>query len=259
MRRPARGRSGFTLIELLVAITMTSLLSLAGLYAMRVGFNALDKTGKQLSYERRVMGAQRVLEQMIVNMVPARAICHGGTVDVMTQATIQGGPGVGMPFFDGRRDAMRFVSAFSLEEAARGALRILEFAVTPGRQNEGVRLMVNEHLYWGPLSTGYFCGTAGFTPGAFMSPFLPVQTGAKSYILADRMSAVRFYYRMSSPAAPYYVWLEEWPSTIPPEAIRVEAIPLSESDGRPVTINAPIHMRRDYGGQTKYEDAFPRP
>ena len=255
MKRPRRRpRAGFTLIELLVAITMASLLSLAGMYAMRVGFNALDKTGKQLAFERRVMGTQRILEQMIVNLTPARAMCHGGAIDVATRTAQATGSAL---FFDGRRDALRFVSTFSLEEAARGTPRILEFAVIPGRQGEGVRLVVNEHLYWGPLSTGYFCGATTFAPGQFTSPFLPVQTGPNSYILADRMSSVRFFYRMQQTAPPYYTWLEQWDAGVLPEAIRVEAVPLSAGDGRPLTIVAPIHLKRDYSAEAKYEDSFP--
>ena len=250
-----RQTAGFTLIELLVAITMVSLLSLAGLYAMRVGFNALDKTGKQLAYERRVMGSQRMLEQMVVNIMPARAYCHGGAVDVTTRTAQSTGA---VPFFDGRRDTMRFVSTHSLEEAARGTPRILELAVIPGRQGEGVRLVVNEHVYWGPLSTGYFCGSqASFTPGQYASPFLPVKTGPNSYILADRMSSVRFFYRAPQTAPPFYAWVEDWTFGLLPEAIRVEATPLSATDGRPLTIVAPIHLKRDYSGQTKYEDSFP--
>lgn len=249
-------RAGFTLIEILVAISMVSLLSLAGLYAMRVGFNALDKTGKQLSFERRILGTQRALEQMIVNVVPARAACHAGAVDV-TMRTSQATSST--LFFDGRPDALRLVSTHSLEEAARGAPRILEFAVIPGRQGEGVRLVVNEHLYWGPLSAGYFCGPVLFAPGQYTSPFLPVQTGPTSFILADRMSSVRFFYRSALATPPYYVWLEQWEQPVLPEAIRVEAVPLTENDGRPLTIIAPIHVKRDFIGQTRYEDSFPRP
>jgi prepilin-type N-terminal cleavage/methylation domain-containing protein len=251
-------RAGFTLIELLVAITMVSLLSLAGLYAMRVGFGALDRTGKQLAFERRVLGTQRVLEQMIANMMPGRVACHGGQID---PAQAQGDVRGTMLFFDGRRDTMRFVSAFSLNEASRGPAQIIELAVTPGRQGQGVRLMVNEHLYWGPLSAGYFCTPEPMpmAGGLFATPFLPVRTGAGSYILADRLSAVEFRYRAVMQDPPYYQWLEEWPvGPVLPEAVRMQTTPLAADDGRPFTLVAPVQMRMDFSGATRYDDS-PRP
>lgn len=244
---------GFTLVELLVAITMTSLLSVAGLYAMRVGFQALERTGKQLAFERRVLGTQRVLEQMLANMMPARALCHGGQIDpTAPQPPAYGGIG----FFDGRRDTMRFVSAFSLNEAARGPAQIVELAVIPGAKGEGVRLVVNEHLYWGPLSTGYFCSPNPMptSSGFFTTPFLPVQTGPNSYILSDRLSSVSFLYRAAVPVPPFYRWLEEWPDPGLPEAIRIQTVPLRESDGRPFTLVAPMQMKRDFAGGTRYID-----
>ena len=57
-------------------------------------------------------------------------------------------------------ETMRFVTSYSLNEAARGVPRILEYRVIPGDNGNGVRLIVNETLYTGPLSTAGFC--AGF-------------------------------------------------------------------------------------------------
>jgi len=247
-------QQGFTLIELLVAITMLSLLSLAGLYAMRAGFSTLDRTGRAMAFERRLTGTQRILEQMIANMLPARAICHGGQLDVVRRQPLAGA-GAQINFFDGRPDQMRLVSAFSLEEAARGTPRILELAIIPGRQNEGVRLIVNEHLYWGPLSAGYFCG--GASSALFASPFAPVQPMPTSYILADRLAKAQFLYRNPLPVAPFYEWRENWPMPAPPEAIRIVSVPLPGSDGRPVNVTVPVHLKRDWTGQTQYSDAFP--
>ena len=254
MTHAERGRRGFTLIELLVAITMTSLLSLAGLYAMRVGFFALERTGKQLAFERRVLGTQRVLEQMIANMMPARAICHAGQLNPAAPPPPSYG---GIAFFDGRRDAMRFVSAFSLNEAARGPAQIVELAVIPGAKGEGVRLVVNEHLYWGPLSTGYFCSPnpVPVAGSLFATPFLPVQTGAGSYVLADRLAAVEFRYRLSLPGPPFMQWVDEWAEGQLPDAIRIQTTPLGGGDGRPFTLMAPVQMRRDMMGGTRYNDS----
>jgi hypothetical protein len=187
-------------------------------------------------------------------MMPARAACHAGQIN---PAAIGPPPTQTIPFFDGRRDTMRFVSSYSLNEAARGPAQIIELHVTPGRNGEGVRLIVNEHLYWGPLSTGYFCTPNPMPPinGLFATPFLPVQTSPRSYILADRLSAVQFLYRAALPEPPFYRWLEEWPDLQLPEAIRIQTTPLAATDGRPFTLLAPIQMKRDFAGGSRYTDA----
>src|SRR5262245_59487174 len=58
MRRDA----GVTLIEVLVAVTLLSLLTVGMMYAMSVGFQAFQKTDRTLMENRRVAGAQRILE-----------------------------------------------------------------------------------------------------------------------------------------------------------------------------------------------------
>lgn len=236
---PRRPRSGFTLLELLIAILMVSLLTLSGLYAMRAGFLSLEKTGAKLAEGRRVLGARRVLEQAIVGFLPATAECHGGEIDVVRRVANTKARGL---FFEGTPRTVRFVSTHSLEQAARGAPHILEIAVIPGANGEGVRLIANEHLYWGPLSTGYFCRGPQLphpVTGQVLLDFFPVQPGPRSYILADRLSAVRFAYRRLIAEPPFFAWLPEWPFTGAPTAIRIEMEPLDES-ARATILTVPI-------------------
>ena len=56
---------------------------------------------------------------------------------------------------------MRFVSTYSLQEGSRGTPQILAFTVSSGgSQGNGVRLIVDEYPYSGPLSAGTICSGA---------------------------------------------------------------------------------------------------
>lgn len=242
-------RKGFTLLEVLMAVTLLSLMSVGIVYAMRAGFNTMSKTNTRVVEERKMLGAHRVLEQMLANLMPATASCHGGNpLDIKANIF----------FFQAEPETLRFVSTYSLEEAARGLPRIIEMQVIPGDRGEGVRLIVNEHLYAGPLSAGQFC--LGPVPdartGGTRIGFAPVETSRGSFVLADRLASCRFLYRRAIAEAPFEDWLDEWmlmPSPLP-TAIRVEMQPLAGASGRlrhsPVTI--PLHFIRDFG--VRYED-----
>ena len=68
MRR--RSNAGVTLMELLIAVLLLSLLSTGLLFALRIGLNAYSKTQSKLMDNRRVAGAQRILEQELQGLVP---------------------------------------------------------------------------------------------------------------------------------------------------------------------------------------------
>ena len=239
---------GFTLLEVLMAVTLVSLMSVGIVYAMRAGFNTMSKTNTRVVEERKMLGAHRVLEQMLANLMPATANCHGGNLNDI-KANIF--------FFQAEPETLRFVSTYSLEEAARGAPRIIEMQVIPGDNGEGVRLIVNEHLYAGPMSAGQFClGPAPNPQGGTRMGFAPVEASTRSFVLADRLTSCRFLYRRALPQPPFEDWLDSWvpmPSPLP-SAIRVEMQPLAGESGRlrhsPVTI--PLHFVRDFG--ERYED-----
>ena len=233
-----KSRAGVTLIELLIAISLLSLLSVGILMAMRVGLNAMQKANARLMDNRRVFSVQRILEQQLAGFMPELADCLPGP-----QA-----PPVKMPFFQGEPQSMRFVSSYSLGEAARGYPRILEFQVIPGENNVGVRLVVNEHLYTGSLGAGVFC--LGRTPdplsGIPVPRFRPIEIGPSSFVLADRLAYCRFSYREIAPAPLLERWVPVWTKVTWPTAVRVEMAPLEPDSTRLqlVTLVAPIRVNK---------------
>jgi general secretion pathway protein J len=212
--------AGFTLLEILIAITLLSLLSTGALLSMRMGLNALGRTNDRLISNRRVVGAQQILEQQLEGFMPVMAQCGGGKI----------------PFFLGQPQSMRFVSSYSLDEASRGHPRVLEFQVIPGERGEGVRLIVNEHLYAGPASVGPLC------PGA--SAFQSTEVGPQSFVLADRLASCRFIYQTDRPGP--IEWRGLWDVPKWPRAVKVEMVPLDDAGARlrPLTVTALIRVDR---------------
>src|SRR6185369_11613449 len=171
------------------AITLLSLLTTGMLFAMRVGLMAFQKTDSKLMDNRRVAGAQRLVEQELEGLIPVIAPC--------------GGPGMKTAFFQGEAQTMRLVSAFTLQQAWRGQPQILELFVIPGEEGRGVRLVVNEMPYTGPLTAGEICPGMMQDPetGAPVPRFAPVVAGPRSFVLADKLAYCRFTYLTPSVAA----------------------------------------------------------
>ena len=231
-RRPAQ--RGVTLIELLIAVTLVALLSTGMLIAIRLGLSTMERVNDRLYGNRKVMSVNRILDSQIAGIVFAKTECLG-----------TGRPGGTISFFQGEPATMRFVSTYSLEEASRGYPKILEFQVIPGgREQGGVRLVVNEHVYAGPLSTGILC--LGRQDNGIPA-FLPVQTGTRSFVLADRLRACRFVFRETMPDPPFERWLPVWGKETLPSAIRIEMIPIESDKMRLplVTVTAPVRVTRD--------------
>jgi len=234
-----RTRAGVTLIEVMVAVSLLSFLSLGIMFALRIGLNALDKANRKLMDDRRIAGAQRILEAQLAGFMP-----------VIGQFTLSpDAPGQKFPFFEGRAQSMRFVSSYSLGEAARGLPQILEFQVIPGEEGRGVRLVVNENIYAGPRSAGRFSLGPGADPelGVPTMRYLPISVGPGSFVLADRLAYCRFAYYGTQVGSPLEQWSSAW---IPPDkwpmAIRIEMASLDTNPGtlKPLTISAPVHVDR---------------
>jgi prepilin-type N-terminal cleavage/methylation domain-containing protein len=225
--------SGLTLLEVVIAVSLLSLLMVGVMTSLRLGLNALGKTNMQLMASRRVAGAQRVLEGQLEGFMPVIAL-YGGAPGAA--------PTTKMPFFQGEPQSMRFVSSYSLQESARGLPRILEFQVIPGKDGEGVRLVVNENPYTGPASAGFFC----LGKGAESFLFRPIEIGAQSFVLADRLAFCRFTYQETPPPPTPVKWTPSWVLTRWPGAIRIEMTPLDEGGTRlrPVSVTAKIHVNR---------------
>ncbi len=233
-----RCRAGVTLIEVLIAVALLSVLSLGMLFALRIGLSALEKANHRLMDNRRIAGTQRILEQEIAGFMPAVAIV--GPPDAA---------GVKIPFFEGRAQAMRFVSSYSLGEASRGLPQVLEYQVIPGDAGRGVRLVVNENPYTGPRSAGVFSLGTGPDPelGVVTQRFVPITVGPRSFVLADRLAYCRFSYLGIVPGMQGERWQPGWiPVNQWPLGIRIEMASLDRDPAslKPLTVTAPVHVDR---------------
>jgi type II secretory pathway pseudopilin PulG len=232
-------QSGTTLIEVLIAVTLLSLLSVAMLTAMRVGLMAFSKTNNKLMENRRVAGAQRVVQEELEGMMPVVAPCGDPP-----------GPGPAKTaLFEGQPQTMRLVSTFSLQQGWRGPPQILELFVIPGEDDRGVRLVVNEIPYTGPAGTALLCTGHTRDPqtGGNFAVFAPVQAGPNSFVLADKLAYCRFsYYTIPLDHSVPPHWTPVWNIAGWPFALRIEMAPLDPDPSRlqPITVTAPIHIHR---------------
>ena len=240
-------RAGITLLELLIAVTLLSVLSLAMMLSMRIGISALGRTNSKLMDNRRISGAQRVLEQELEGLMPVTAPCGAGATESSER----------LPMFSGQPNSMTMVSSFSLQEASRGRPQVLQFFYGPDDQGSGVRLLVNEVPYTGFMGMGQVCVGADNSGenGARMARFILPSSGPKSFVLADHLRSVRFEYlapgkRPEDPA----VWVTTWALAEWPLGIRIQMAPLEPSPARlqPITVTAPMYMNRSPG--VLYED-----
>jgi general secretion pathway protein J len=236
---------GITLIELLIAVSLVSLLSVGMLFAIRTGFTTYERIQAKLDGNRKVDAVQRILAEQITSLIPAQVECGA-----------PGAPGLKATLFQGEPQMMRFVSSYSMTEAARGAARVLEYQVIPGERGRGVRLIVNETLYTGLRSEGANCLGIQVEPttGQSLGRFLPTPVRPTSFVLADRLAACSIRYRRLLPNGVDAVWVPRWPEANLPTAIAVDMIPLEPDPSRPpvLSVTAPVRVTRVVVG--KYAD-----
>lgn len=212
---------GFTLIELMISITLVAALATGMLMAMRTSLLSMEKINGRLQFNRRVMGMERVLTRQIGGVMPVMSDC--GTARV--------------PIFLGTSDSLRLVTSYSMTEGARGYPQFDEFRVVKGE--EGLRLVVTEHLYTGPSATAPFCGG---DPTA-----MPQDVTPTSLIVADRLATCTFSYREVLPDSPPSAkWLGRWDQAELPGAVKIDMTPLDSSPALlPVmNVTVPIHITR---------------
>jgi prepilin-type N-terminal cleavage/methylation domain-containing protein len=237
----ASGERGVTLMEVLIAVTLLALLSAGMLTAMRVGLSAMSRTEGKLMDNRRVVGAQRILEQEIEGFMPAFADCR-------SEAPMPGAP-IRIPFFQGEPEAMRFVSTFSLSGGWRGQPQVLELAVIPGEEGRGKRLIVNEFPYSADMA-GRACVGQAMDPvfNMLLPRFRPIEPSPRSFVLADKLAGCRFSFLepASGPMEAKDTWRPRWLLARWPIAIRVEMAPLEATATRlqPITITMPVRFFR---------------
>jgi prepilin-type N-terminal cleavage/methylation domain-containing protein len=234
-----RTQSGVTLIELLIAVSLVSFISVGMLMAMRVGLSAMEKTNSKFLTNRKALSVQKIIQSQVAGLVPVTANCRPG-----------GGPPVGrFLMFEGHPDQLRFVSTYSLAEAARGYPRLLEFRVITGENNRGVRLVVNERIYGGPFMVGSLCGAIApaFDGGPPLPQFGPVEIGPASFVLADKLAYCRILYRRTLPPPAMEEWLPAWivPDLLP-SGIRIEMAPLDPDPAKLqiMTVSVPLRINK---------------
>ena len=232
-----RRDSGFTLIEILIAVSLVGLLSVAMLVAIRIALNSELKADARLMANRRVVGAQQALEQELNGFMPEVAFWQG-----------EGSGLRRVPFFEGLPQSMRFVSSYSLNGASRGLPQLLQFLVIPGTDGVGVRLVVNELPYNGPVSAGaQIAGFESVTAGVTHPVFFPIQAGPGSFVLADRLASCRMLYLALEKNPTRREWRQDWVQREWPLAVRVEMAPLESNPAllHPMTVTAALHAYRD--------------
>ncbi|HLK68887.1 MAG TPA: prepilin-type N-terminal cleavage/methylation domain-containing protein [Bryobacteraceae bacterium] len=234
-RKRLHGQAGLTLIEVLVAITLLSLLSVGMLIAMQIGLAAFSKTDRKLMDNRRVSGAQRLVEQELEGLMPVVAPC--------------GRTGIKVGFFQGEAQVIRLVSSFSLQQAWRGQPQVLELFVIGGDQGRGVRLVVNEIPYAGPMAAGQLC--TGMAPDPITQTpalsFIPVVPGPSSFVLADQLAYCHFAFLSPGPPPNNLpAWTQRWAKPGWPMAVRIDMAPLEPDPSRlqPISVVAPVYIHR---------------
>ena len=238
--------AGVTLIEILIAVTLLSLLTAGILITMHLGLSTMEKTDSRLVKNRRVVNARKIVESEI----------DGFT---LTLATFIPQPQMrrSVLFFQAEPQSMRFVSTYSLENAWRGkmqvtALQVIPGEAVPGERAQGVRLIVNETPYTGPLQTGLSIVSVDPDPvtNRVVAHFAPIVPGPQSFVLADRLKYCRFTYLERLTLAPFQVWQTAWTrSDILPWGIRIEMAPLdtSPTDLHVTTVTVPLNVNLSPG------------
>ncbi len=196
------------------------------LFTIRTGFDALGRTNSKLMANRRVLGAQRTIDRQISNLMPAMAPC---------------GEGGRKLYFDGGLNGMRFVSGYSLQQASRGYATVLFYAVIPGENNDGVRLVVLESPYTGPYSLLDMCGG---------QPNLTVDeiVRRRPFVLADKLAYCRLTYRIGNE------WKQAYQGKTPPSAVRVEMAPLNVDPSRLQMTTTTVLVRSTRDPAKAYKD-----
>ena len=232
-----KSQAGVTLIEILIAVTLLSLLSVGILVAMHLGLSTMEKTDSRLVKNRRVVNARKIIESEIDGFNSSMAVFRSA-------------PGVStaLPFFEAEPRSMRFVSSFSLEDAWRGRRQIVALQVIPGENNQGVRLIVNETPYTGPLAAGQTI--LGFEQDPLtlrrLVHFAPIEATPQSFVLADRLKYCRFWYLERAQQGPFQTWRQDWVLTgTLPLGIRIEMAPLDSTGNdlhiSTVTVPLPVN------------------
>jgi len=222
------------------AVTLVSLLSTGILYAMNLGFKALETTNRRFTDNRRALGSLRLLENQFAAMIPAQVPCAG----------VRMSGGTAPLYFQGTPSSIQFVTAYTFEEAARGYPRIVDYLVLPGdARTGGVRLVMQELPYAGAGSLSPFCAGPGADPmhRASTASLHPPRLGPRAFVLADQLAYCRIFYQRVHPVNRQATWEPTYNGAVFPAAIRIEMAPLRPDPARVqvATVTIPVRVSRN--------------
>ena len=198
-----------------MAVTLLALIAATMTIVLRISLDGSAKAQQRIASNRKVMGVERVMREQIANLLPAKTSCQSAPGSA-TAAEI---------LFEGRPSRMRFVSTYTLNEAARGIPRLVEYVVIPGAQ-QGVRLVMNEIAYGGPRWLVPVCVGYETVNDLQVPQFTPIQVSGNSFVLADELASCRFAYRDDHDLQKGPQWIQLWALKQWPGAIRIELVPL---------------------------------
>ena len=218
-------------MELMISITLVAAIATGMMMAMRGGLLSLNRTQTRLDENRRALGVQRILSLQLAGAMPARTGCAGEF----------------SPFaFRGTATALQMVSTYSIAEGSRGSPHIVEYQVLPD-EGATLKLVVYEHLYAGPGSTGGFC-----------SESVAVQGAPQPFVAASHLAYCRFFYFQVNPDTQFRGggWVDAWNDPNMPSAVRIDMAPATPDPVRLpiVAITAPQFTTRFFDDPKYYDD-----
>jgi prepilin-type N-terminal cleavage/methylation domain-containing protein len=208
--------AGVTLIEMLVAVTLVALIATGMTLVLRIALDGSAKAQQRIASNRKVMGVERIMREQVANLVPVNTSCQTTAVASTAASEI---------LFQGRPGQMRFVSTYTLNEAARGIPRLVEYVVIPG-DRLGFRLVMNELVYGGPRWLVPVCVGYENINDVQVPQFAPIRVSGSSFVLADELASCRFTYRDDHDPQKGPQWVQVWATRQWPAAIRIELVPL---------------------------------
>ncbi|GEM_PF-3692430 len=193
-----RSQRGVTLVELLAAITLLGFVSLALLFAMRIGVNAWQHGDRRMAADRSVVAAADLISAQLGD---ARAHNVGwGPLERR----------VSFLLFDGAADRLQFITHNSVAARERGGWWLAEYWFEHDARNN-CRLLYNEYPFQSDADAAAVVDQVG--PGA--NGLLAVQyraprISANTRVLYTGIHDCAFEYLIEPQDQPVY-WGKFWP------------------------------------------------
>jgi prepilin-type N-terminal cleavage/methylation domain-containing protein len=223
---------GVTLIELMIAVSITAVITVGLLFALRTSIVAYEKTSDRLQSNREQLSRNQILSRELSGAMPVMSTCGNANV----------------PYFFGAASTLRMISSYSIAEGFRGYPQILDFE-TRRSPSGALQLVVTEYPYTGPSSTTALCGDSATSLSG---------TPSEPFVLADDLLSCAFSYRgTANPlAAKQDVnWASDWKTVNSlPLAIKVEMKPRSAPCGGLPSVNVTVPLRVDRDIFRSYTD-----